>query len=293
MQLVGVDHGSDSLHLAVGDIEGEHVDDAPLGVVSDRPWLAVDPGQLDAGPHLRPPAGQPEHEPGDLQRPADRPGRRPGLAAAIAHHGHVRREQLEQGAHVAALGGGKEPAGYLVALFPGGFEARLALVDVMAGPGEDLTTVRLGLAGDVRDLGVSVAEHLVQQEHRTFGRGQALHQQEEGHGQRVGHLRSLGGIGFAARQERFGQPGAHVGLPPHPCGPQVADGQPGGGGGQVGLGLVDAGPVTEHPGQPEEGLLDDVLGVADAPGHPVGDREHQRPVLGVVACVHGSPLEIL
>src|SRR5271169_6635317 len=79
-QLVGVDHGSDRLHLAVGDVESEDVDDAPRGVVGDRPGLAVDPGQLDAGAHLRPPASQPEHEPGHLLRPVERPGRRPGLA---------------------------------------------------------------------------------------------------------------------------------------------------------------------------------------------------------------------
>src|SRR6202011_1184282 len=123
VQLVGVDHGSDGLHLAVGDIEGEDVDDVPFGVVGDRPRLAVDPGQLDAGTHLRPLAGQPEHEPGDLERPVERPGRRPGLAAAVAHHGHVRREQLEQGSQVTARGRGEEPAGHLVALLAGGLEA--------------------------------------------------------------------------------------------------------------------------------------------------------------------------
>src|SRR5271165_4778298 len=137
VKLVGVDHGPDRLHLAVGDVEGEDVDDAPFAVVGDRARLAVDPGQLHAGTHLRPPAGQPEHEPGDLQRPVDRSGRRPGLAAAVAHHGHVRREQLEQGGQVAAPGGGEEPAGYLLALLSGGLEARLAFVHVTAGAGED------------------------------------------------------------------------------------------------------------------------------------------------------------
>ena len=277
MQLVGVDHGPDGLHLAVGDVEGEDVDDAPFGVVGDRPRLAVDPRQFDTGAHLRSAAGQPEHEPGHLLPPVDRPGRRPGLAAAIAHHSHVRREQFEQGGHVTAAGRLEEPAGHLLTLRARGLVTGFLLVDVVPGPGKDLTAVRLGLTGDVGDLVVVVAEHLAQQEHRTFGRRQAFHQDEEGHGQRVGHLRAVGGIGFTAGQERFWEPGAHVGLPPHPRGPQVADGQAGGGSGQVGLGRVDAGAVTQHPGQPEEGLLDDVLGVTDAPGHPVGDREHQRP----------------
>ena len=39
----------------------------------------------------------------------------------------------------------------------------------------------------------------------------------------------------------------------------------------VGLGAMDA----------EERLLDDVLGLADAAEHPVGDREQQRPELFV------------
>src|SRR5271166_973773 len=203
-QLVGVDHGSDRLYLAVGDVEGEDVDDAPFGVVGDRPRLAVDPGQLDAGAHLRAPAGQPEHEPGDPKRSVERPGRRQGLAASVAHHDHVRREQFEQGGQVAAARRLEEPAGYLLALFSGGLEARLAFVHVMAGPGEDLTAVRLGLADDARDLFVVVAEHLVQQEHGAFGRRQALHQNEEGHRQGVGHLGALGRIGFRPRQERLG-----------------------------------------------------------------------------------------
>ena len=190
-------------------------------------------------------------------------------------------------AHVAALGGGEEPAGHFLALLAGSVEARLAVVDVMAGPGQDLAAVRLGLAGDAGDLLVVVPEHLVQQEHRPFGRCQALQQHQERHRQGVGHLGPLGRIGFGVGEERLGQPGAHVGLPPHPGGPQVADGQPGGDGGQEGLGRVDAGPVAQCPGQPQEGLLDDVLGVADAPGHPVGDREHQRPELRVIVGRHG------
>ena len=183
VELVGVDHRPDRLHHAVGDVEGEDVDDAVLGVVGDRPRLVVDPGQLEPGTHLRRPAGQPEHEPRDLLRSVERLGRRPGLAAAVANHDHVRGEQFEQPGQVAAAGRGEEPAGHLVTLLAGGLEAGLALVDVVAGAGKDLTAVRLRLAGDVRDLLVVVAEHLVQQEHGTFGRRQAFQQDQEGHGQ--------------------------------------------------------------------------------------------------------------
>ena len=166
---------------------------------------------------------------------------------------------------------------------------------MVPGPGEDLPAVGLGLSGDLGDRLVVVAEDLVEQEHGPFGRGQAFQQDEEGHGQGIGHLGALRGVGCGrGRQfvadERLGQPGAHVGFPPYPGGPQVADGQPGGDRGQVGLGRVDAGALAEHPRQPQEGLLHDVIGVADAAGHPVGDREHQPTVLGVVARVHAYPL---
>ena len=197
LQLVGVDHGPDGLHLAVGDVEGEDVDHTALGVVGDRAGLAVDPTKLAVGPHLLPAAEQPEHEPGDPFCPGQRLGQRPGLAAAVADHDHVGGEQFEQVGQVAAVGCGEEPAGHLAALLAGGLETRLALVDVAPGAEEDLPAVRFGLAGDVRDLLIVVAEHLVQQEHRAFGRRQALHQDKEGHGQRVRHLCALRWIRFA------------------------------------------------------------------------------------------------
>jgi hypothetical protein len=174
VQLVGVEDGPDRLHPAVGDVEGEHVDDPVLRVVSNGPGLAVDVGWLDADAHLRRPAVQPEQQPGHSFGSGDRLGRCPGLAAAVAHHNHVGREQFQQAAEVAAGRRLEKPVGDLVALLAGGVEARLAVVDVVPGPGQDLAAVRLGLAGDAGDLLVVVAEHLVQQEHRSFGRCQAL-----------------------------------------------------------------------------------------------------------------------
>jgi hypothetical protein len=283
MQLVGVDDGADGLDHPVGDVEREHVDDPVLGVVGDGAGLAVDPGRLhpDAHPGCLP--GQAGHEPGHPEPAGERPGRGPGLAAAVAHDDHVGRKHLEQRIHVATLGGGEEAPGHLVTLGAGGVEARLALVHVMPGAGEDLAAVRFGLAGDLGDLPVVVGEDLVQQEHGPLGRRQALQQDQEGHGQGIGHLRTLRRIWFGARDQGLGQPGPHVGLAPHPGRLQVGDGQPGGGRGQIGLGRADAAPVAQDPGQPQERLLDDVLGVADAAGHPVGDREHQRPELQVIA----------
>jgi hypothetical protein len=288
LELVGVDYGAHRLHLAVGDVEREHAGHPAVGVVSHRAGLAVDQGRHDVGAFLVGPAEQPEQEPGDPLRPVHRLEQGRALAAAVADQGHVGSQEIQQAAEVTAADRVEEAAGYLLTLLAGGLEPGLALVDVVPGAGEDLTAVRLRLAGDLGDLAVVVAEDLVQQEHGAFGRRQALQQDEEGHRQGIGHLGTLRGVGGGrgaqlVGDEWLGQPGAHVRLPPDPGGPQVADGQPGGDRGQVGLGRGDAGPVAERAGQPQEGLLDDVLGVADASRHPVGDREHQRPELLVAA----------
>ena len=118
VQLVGVDDGPDRLNQAVGDVQDEHGDHAALAIVGDRTRLAVDPGWLGADAHLRGPSLQPEQELGHPFGSRQRLGQRPGLAATVADHDHVRREQFEQGGHVAALGGGEEPAGHLLALLP-------------------------------------------------------------------------------------------------------------------------------------------------------------------------------
>lgn len=135
VQLIRVDDRPDRLHQAVGDVQYEHVDHAVLAIVGDPAGLAVHPGRLDVDAHLRSPAVQPEHEPDHLFGPGQRLGDGPGLAAAVAYHDDVRRDHLEQGGHVAACGGGEEPAGYFLALLAGSVEARLAVIDVMAGPG--------------------------------------------------------------------------------------------------------------------------------------------------------------
>jgi hypothetical protein len=204
LQLVRIDHGEDRLDKPVGDVEREDVDDPVLGVVGDGAGLAVDPGRLhpDAQPRCLP--GQPGHEPRHPLRARDRLGRGPGLAAAIAHHDHVGGEHLEQRVHVPTLGRDEEAPGHLLALSAGGIEARLALVHMMAGAGQDLAAVRLRLAGDPGDLAVVVGEDLVQEEHGPLGGRQALKQDEKGHGQGIGHLRTLRRVWFGPRDQGLG-----------------------------------------------------------------------------------------
>jgi len=115
-ELVGVDHGADRLHLAVGDVEREHSDHPAFRVVGHRARLAVDEGRLGVGALLLRAAEQPEQEPGDPFRPVGRLEPGLALAAAVAHHDHIGGEDLEQPAQVTAACGVEEPAGYLVTL---------------------------------------------------------------------------------------------------------------------------------------------------------------------------------
>ncbi len=62
---------------------------------------------------------------------------------------------------------------------------------------------------------------------------------------------------------------------------EVVDAEARDDGRQVRLRRVDLRPLGFRPVDAEEGLLDDVLGLADAADHPVGDREQQRPQLFV------------
>jgi hypothetical protein len=219
LELIGIDHGADRLHQAVGDVEREDASHSPLGVVGHRAGLAVDQGQHAVDALLLAPAEQSENEPGNPFRPVQRLTQDLALAAAVADRDHVRGEQAQQRAQVPAARRLEETAGYLVTLLAGGVEPGLALVNMAPGADEDLPAVRLGLACDLGDLGIRVAEDLVQEEHGTLGRRQAFEQDEERHGQGIGHFGALRGIIVRAAlggDERLGQPGAHVGLPPDP-----------------------------------------------------------------------------
>ncbi|MGH3188420.1 MAG: hypothetical protein ACRDPY_36785 [Streptosporangiaceae bacterium] len=115
-ELVRVDDGPDHLDQAAVDVQREHADHAVLQVVDDRARLAVDPGKFAACAQLTAAAVEPEQEPGDTVRTGQRGEQRLRLAAAVADHDDVGREQIEQAGQVAAARGGEEPAGHLVAL---------------------------------------------------------------------------------------------------------------------------------------------------------------------------------
>ena len=139
-----------------------------------------------------------------------------------------------------------------------------------------------GPADDPADLLEVVVEHVVEQEDRPLDRGQPLEQDEERHRQRVGLLGVLGRVaGALVGHERLWQPLADIRLAPDPGRLEVVDRQAGDDCREVRLRRLDRGVLAEGPLIADERLLDDVLGLADAPEHPVGDREQQRAKVDV------------
>ena len=138
VQLVGVDDGPDRLHQAVGDVQYEYVDHAAFAVVGDPAGLAVDPGRLEVDAHLRGPAVQAEQEPDHLLGPGHRLGGRPGLAAAVADHDHVRREHRLERGEVALARRAQEAAGERVALDGVRVKARQVLLEAPARAAQSL-----------------------------------------------------------------------------------------------------------------------------------------------------------
>lgn len=93
--------------------------------------------------------------------------------------------------------------------------------------------------------------------------------------------RAVRGLRMHARRlgpgdERLGEPLADVALALGPRRAQLVDCQAGDDGRHEGIRRGDLLARLELALQPQEGLLDDVLGVADSSEHPVGDRERAR-----------------
>src|ERR1700677_1251838 len=173
-QLLRVGHGPDRLHLAIEDVKGDDGDEVAVGVAGQETRLAVHPGRPQRRPGLDGPG---ELSADDLGHPlAGAHGRDDlhfALAAAVPVEAHVGGEPLEQAGHVAAVGRGQEQAGDLRALGARGLDPWPALAvpavpDALLRPGEDLPAGGLGLAGDLRELWVAVAEHLAEQEYRAL-----------------------------------------------------------------------------------------------------------------------------
>ena len=135
---------------------------------------------------------------------------------------------------------------------------------------------------DPADLLEVVVEDVVEEEDRPLDRGQPLEQDEERHRQRVGLLGVRGRVaGALVGHERLRQPLADVRLAADAGRLEVVDRQAGDDRRQLRLRRLDRRVVGEDPLVADERLLHDVLGLADAPEHPIGDREEQRPKVDI------------
>src|SRR5215469_7096102 len=115
-ELVGIDHGPDSLDSAIGDVEADHVDQPALWVEDFGSGMTVDYDQfgLDAEPFTLPEPGV-EH-PGNVVAAVDRAVYARALGPAVAVQDGVIGEQSDEPVHVASLAGGEELFGKPVAL---------------------------------------------------------------------------------------------------------------------------------------------------------------------------------
>jgi hypothetical protein len=115
-KLVGVDDRTDGLDAAVGDVDGQHPEEAAVGAGGEEAGVAVDLGRaaLDAGGPAA--AGQTDQEPGDPLGAVDGGGEGGGLAAPVAVEDGVGGQQADQALGVALVDGGEEAGGQLLAL---------------------------------------------------------------------------------------------------------------------------------------------------------------------------------
>jgi hypothetical protein len=177
------------------------------------------------------------------------------------------------------LGGREEPSRQLVALLARRLEAGPALLDVTSRASGELAHVVLALADDRGDLGIPVVEDVVKHEHGALLGGETLQQHQHRERQRVGHLRLLCRIVDAVGDDRLRQPLADVALAARAGGAQLVDRQPRRHGGHERAWRCDVLAAGQRLMEPQQRLLDHVLGLGDAAEHPIRDRERDGPQL--------------
>ncbi len=188
--------------------------------------------------------------------------------------GRVLREQVLQSRQVALLGGREEPFQQGVAGGLVGVEARTAGLEMLPRPRHELPRVHLGPLDDAGDLRVLVAEHLAQQISRPLDRGQPLQEHQQRQRQRIRELRARRRTGRRVLEQRLRQPWPDIGLAAGPRRPQDVDREPRHHGRHPRGRLVDRALLAR---QAQERLLSQVLGLRNAPEHPVRHTEAVLP----------------
>jgi hypothetical protein len=273
-ELVGVQDRPDGDDDAVGDLESGDPHHLPVLAVEDDAGIPVHHNATVCEAVLLARLAAPaDQRLGDAigADERDRDGR--SLAAAVAVHRHVGRQELDQRVRVALFPGREEAARDLLPFLTRDVEAPPSLLDVSVRANEDLAAVVGALADDLGHLVVGVVEDLAEEEDGPLDGRQLLEQVEEGERERVGGLRVAHGL---VLDERLRQPLPGVDLAARPRRPELVDREPGGDRREVGLRRLglDPGLVVA-----EVRLLDDVLGLGDRPEHPVGDRKEVRSKL--------------
>ena len=168
-ELVRVDDGTDGLDAAVGDVEGEDAHEAAVGVDGEQAGVAVDLGG-GTGPRRRRCGGSGRGGTGRPPRRRGGGGQGGGLAAAVCSRTMTSSASSStrprcRPARPRRRTAGPAPRAGAGTTRTGGGRPRRG-----GGPGGDLTAADLGPADQPGDLGVAVAEHLVEQEHRPLER---------------------------------------------------------------------------------------------------------------------------
>jgi hypothetical protein len=278
-ELLGVHDRVDRADAAALDVEPRDVDHTALRVHDTEPGLAVDVGLVERDAPRFDQAVEPYERAGDRRRAVHRLRDRARPAAPVADEDRVLGEDRDEALEVALPRCGEEARRERVAGGRVGVEARRVVLDPSARAAEDLAAVVLAALDDPRDLGERHVEGIAQDEHGALDRREALeqHQKRERHALLALHAR-----GRVVLDERLGQPRADVRLAAMAGRAQDVDRQARGDGRQeraLGLHVVRRRPAQER-------LLHDVLGLGDAPEHPVGDREQEGAKLVRCRCCH-------
>ena len=141
--------------------------------------------------------------------------------------------------------------------------------EVLAGAAHELTGGRLGDLHDLADLFVGVGERLAQHVGGPLGGREPLQHHEHGESERLGAFGAEGRVG--AGVDRLGQPRADVGLAAGARRLQRVDREPRRRRREERRRVLHDRSVGALPAQPR--ILHDVLGLARAAEHAVGDAE--------------------
>jgi hypothetical protein len=149
LQLVRINHGSDGLNGAIGDIEFDDRNETILVVEEHGAWLPVHTRPSHSCAHRLTLREDSVQEPGDVIAAADRLRHCSSLSSAVSVEDSIGRQQMDQIFQCAVLAGGEETLGKFVSFLARRFESRLAGFDVSFGPDKYLPAIVFASLNDL------------------------------------------------------------------------------------------------------------------------------------------------